>query len=193
MSASTNFAANTQNSAYAQLLQESGADECVLCPEKYLARSGVNVLEVVGLEDEAWRLSMNSFPYPFTRGRIDGATPTLGHLMMLPARHITNPRELSDRDSNGYNGWDRIDELFTLARERHGANLGGVCMRYYDETAPWPDGIRKSEGHMAAGLTVAHFHAHILVPDLQPETGLSPGHPSTGQDTPHEEIQFPIG
>jgi len=205
------YAVNTSNTSYQDLLREAGG-ACALCPEKYLPRSGAQIRarsiggEIIHIttpemaqkfsqdlsDDETlgqgWLLTMNSFPYANTAGRGEGS-PTEGHLLILPERHLTSPAQLKDHDDFGIRQRDHLMDLFDAARETHGAHLGGLAMRFYDPDAPWPEGVHRADGHEAAGLTVPHVHAHILVPGLDPETGYVPGH-----GTPDDKVvNFSIG
>lgn len=206
------YAVNTSNTSYQELLAEAGG-ACALCPEKYLPRSGSQILarsiggEIINMtapdvaqqfsrdlaKDETlgqgWLLTMNSFPYVNTAGRVDGSTPVKGHMLILPERHLTSPGQLKDHDDFGIRGRDHFMDLCDAAREEHGAHLGGIAMRFYDPNAPWPAGVHRADGHEAAGLTLPHLHGHILVPQLDPETGYVPGH-----GTPDDKVvNFSIG
>lgn len=130
---------------YAQLLLDAAAaGQCLLDPAVYFA---VTPPEDVLLQTEGWVLGRAKFPYANTE------EPN-GHLMVFPERHIVTPDEMTEDEQLVY--W----RMLKRARDDFGASTGAVVMRYS------ADG-----NHAAVGSTIAHLHAHLIVPELDPQTG----------------------
>lgn len=152
----------TRDPAYLNLLQSLSADQCPLDPDLYYELTPPeDVLHQMG----GWVLAKAKSPYANTE-------PEYGHLMTFPERHIITPDEMTAEDERTF------FKMLRVSRDDFGASTGAVAMRY-----------SMTGNHAAVGSTLSHLHAHIIVPELDPETGRIPGH-DTGNATP---VLFKIG
>jgi len=139
--------------AYAELLRDLAArGECPLDPHIYFELTPAeNVLRRTG----GWILGKASVPYENTEQEKPDVT---GHMLLFPERHIVSPDEMTGREQRMF--W----KMCKIARDDFGAATGAVVLRYSTEGQ-----------HAAVGASIAHIHAHLVVPHLEPETGRVPG------------------
>jgi ATP adenylyltransferase len=114
------------------------AGECILCD---IARGAETVVNLQVARDDGFVVSLNLYPY------------NPGHVMIFPARHVEDPRELSP------------DELGHLARLQNLA-LDVLAAEY--EARGFNVGLNLGE---AAGASLAHLHLHV-VPRFTRELGV---------------------
>jgi ATP adenylyltransferase len=114
------------------------AGRCILCD---IARGAADVVNLEVARDGAFIISLNLYPY------------NAGHVMIFPARHVEDPRELG-ADEHAHLARLQNLTLDVLGREYGpgGFNLG------YNIGA-------------AAGASIAHLHLHV-VPRFQRELGV---------------------
>lgn len=113
------------------------AVECILCA----ARSGdPRVASLVVAEDMHVFITLNLFPY------------NPGHVMIVPRRHVVDPRELRSTERGAIDAWtlrllDVLDRLYQPSGYNIGYNLG-----------------------QSSGASIAHLHLHV-VPRFRNEIG----------------------
>jgi diadenosine tetraphosphate (Ap4A) HIT family hydrolase len=98
-------------------------------------------------------LATNRFPYENTER----------HLLIFPERHLDSIAQMEAQD------WNDLIESFKVAQGEYGTATGALVMRYSTEG-----------NYQATGATISHPHAHIIVPQLDPETSRVPGHGTLG-------------
>ena len=105
---------------------------------------------LVQLEQFGWWVMDDQFPARGQQG-----TPAVHHLLLVPSRHITLPREMDTRD------WGDVGELVRRAEREFGIVGGGLLFRFGD-----PD---------RGGQTICHIHFHLIEPGPHPEPGATGG------------------
>ena len=115
---------------------------------------------LVQLVQFGWWVMDNQFP---AKGK--GGTSATRHLLLIPTRHITLPREMDSQD------WEEIGELVRSAEQRFGVAGGGLLFRFGDPKR--------------GGQTIRHIHLHLIEPGPHPEPNMT-----TGWADP---VYFPIG
>ncbi|UCH79474.1 MAG: HIT domain-containing protein [Candidatus Coatesbacteria bacterium] len=123
---------------YVKAKRSRAAGECILCD---IARGADTVVNLQVARDNGFVVSLNLYPY------------NPGHVMIFPARHVEDPRELSP------------DELGHLARLQNLA-LDVLAAEY--QAGGFNVGFNLGE---AAGASLPHLHLHV-VPRYKRELGV---------------------
>lgn len=111
--------------------------DCILCAVR---RSDPAVTRLILAEDREVYITMNLFPY------------NPGHLMIVPNRHVVDPREYTAAEQRAMERWTRrlldvLDELYQPSGYNIGYNVGD-----------------------ASGASIEHVHLHV-VPRFKNEVG----------------------
>lgn len=105
------------------------AVDCILCA---ISRGDRKVDNLVLAGDRLVFLTLNLFPY------------NPGHLMVVPRRHVADPRELKPAERRAMERWtDRALDALDEVHAPHGYNIGYNLGR-------------------DAGASIAHLHLHIV-------------------------------
>jgi dihydrofolate reductase len=102
-------------------------------------------------EDNGWLITRSMQPYEHTAE----------HFMLIRQAHAERLEELTDED------WVTVGRLCRWAVSEFDLSGGGLTFR-------WGDPVY-------TGATVRHLHAHLIIPELNPETGHA------------KVVSFPIG
>lgn len=102
-------------------------------------------------EENGWLITRNSWPYQ----------NAAHHFLLIGREHHDRFDELSSAD------WETIRGLINWAITEFKLPGGGIAMRFGETTY--------------TGATVVHFHIHMIVPEIDPETGRA------------KPVNFPIG
>ena len=143
------YATRDGGGKYLALLEKAEkTGKCPFCPENLSKRNKILA------STNNWQLIPVLWPYK----------NAAHHLLIIPKRHIVEIGDILPA------GWDEIQSLIKIARERFPtlAIGGGLAIRF---------GIN-------SGVTIRHLHFHLIAPETDPETG---------RVFPGQHVNFPIG